>query len=182
MILMGQVVIMWVKVEMSGKKWSAGIYRRSAYQGETEQMFLGRYEHTIDEKGRLIIPVRYREGLKNGAYITQGFEKNLVVHTPLTFNKLYEELNQTNLVDPNARLLKRLILSYAEKIELDRVGRFLIPHFLRETAQLKSAVVLVGMGDYFEIWSPDLWEQQQNQMQNADLTSERFAAFKLSTR
>jgi MraZ protein len=145
-------------------------------------MFLGRYEHTIDDKGRLIVPVRYRDDLKNGAYVTQGFEKNLVVHTQLTFNKLYEELNQTNLADPYARQLKRLILSNAEKVELDRVGRILIPQFLREVAQIRGSVLLVGVGDSFEIWSMDLWKEEQARLQETERDSDHFAAFNLSTR
>ncbi len=72
-------------------------------------MFLGQYEHTVDTKGRMTIPVRFRELLEEGAYITQGFDLNLVVLTASAFERISEYVNQMSLTDPSARQLKRLI-------------------------------------------------------------------------
>jgi MraZ protein len=145
-------------------------------------MFLGRSEHTIDDKGRLIIPVRFRELLDRGAYVTQGFDRNLMVLTTTGFDQIYTYINQMSLTDPSARQLKRLIFSSAERVETDKVGRILIPQYLRELAQLESDIILVGVGDYFEIWSPVNWQRQNELLQDSEANEHRFAAFNLPTR
>jgi MraZ protein len=145
-------------------------------------MFLGRYEHAIDEKGRLTIPVRYRELLENGAYVLQGFDRNLMVLDASSFEKIYEHINQMSMTDPTARHLKRFIFSAAERAEFDRAGRLLLPQFLRESARLSGAAVLVGVGDYFEIWSPEIWAQQNELLQDVDANTQRFAALELPIR
>ena len=145
-------------------------------------MFLGRYEHTIDEKGRLTIPVRYRDLLVGGAFITQGFDRNLMVLAPASFEHVYEYINQISMTNPEARQLKRLLFSSAERVEVDRVGRILIPQYLREFAQLADQATLVGAGDYFEIWSPADWTRQNEVLQNTEANEHRFAAFNLPTR
>ena len=76
-------------------------------------MFLGQYQHNLDDKGRLMIPARFREMLEGGAYITQGFDKCLMVMTEDYFKQVYERIEAMNLADPTARLLRRLILSIA---------------------------------------------------------------------
>ncbi len=146
-------------------------------------MFLGQYEHSIDEKGRLTIPARYRELLAaEGAYITQGFDRNLMVITTSTFESLSARVNELSLTDQNARLLKRLMFSNAVQAEFDKAGRILIPQFLRQTAVLNNAVMIVGSGDYFEIWSQELWAEQRALLQDVDATAQRFAALDLSLR
>ena len=85
-------------------------------------MFLGQYSHSFDEKGRLTIPVKYREALHAGAYVTQGFDRNLMVWTAASFEQIYAQVNDLSITDPNARLLKRLIFSNAVQVEIDRVG------------------------------------------------------------
>jgi MraZ protein len=144
-------------------------------------MFLGRYQHTIDDKGRLIIPARYRELLERGAFVTQGFECNLMVMTADAFDQLYANVNRMSLTDPTARDLKRFIFSSAEKVEVDKIGRILLPQYLRSLAQLENDVSLVGVGDYFEIWSPALWEQKNTKLQDFEANEKRFAVFDLST-
>lgn len=141
-------------------------------------MFLGQYEHSIDEKGRMIIPSRFREELQDGAYITTGFDRNLMVLTAATFDKLSQRVNQMSLTDPIARQLKRLIFANADRLEVDRAGRALIPGYLRESAELQNAIIVVGAGDYFEVWSPDLWAKQNSLLNEAD--TQRFAALDLS--
>jgi MraZ protein len=145
-------------------------------------MFLGRYEHNIDEKGRLTIPVRYRELLENGAYVTQGFDRNLMVLDAPSFEKMYEHVNQMSMTDPTARQLKRFIFSSAERVDIDRAGRMLLPQFLREAARLNATAMIIGVGDYFEIWSPQNWAQQNDLLQDADANMQRFAALNLPIR
>ncbi|NLG97532.1 MAG: division/cell wall cluster transcriptional repressor MraZ [Chloroflexi bacterium] len=145
-------------------------------------MFLGRYEHAIDEKGRLTIPVRFRELLSNGAYLTQGFDQNLMVLPAPSFELMCDHVNEMSMTDPVARQLKRFIFSSAERLEFDRAGRMLVPQFLREAAQLDGAAVIVGVGDYFEIWSPQNWAKQNELLLNAEANSHLFAELKLPIR
>ena len=144
-------------------------------------MFLGTYEHTIDEKGRLTIPARFRELLSDGAYITRGFDGNLIVWTTSLFQHVSHRLNTMNTAANNTRLLRRLIFGNAEKVEVDKFGRILIQQFLRDAAHLESNAVVVGAGDYFEIWSPEQWADQQTQLIDPAATAERFVALDLST-
>lgn len=157
----------------------ARIARRSVYLRQVEQMFLGRYEHTIDDKGRLTIPARYRELLEDGAYVTQGFEHNLIVHPVASFEEMSAKVNQLAITDPVARQLRRYIFSAAERCEFDKAGRILLPQFLRDMAKLDGSVVLVGAGAYFEIWSASNWTQQNDALQDTDTSAQRFAALSL---
>lgn len=145
-------------------------------------MFLGQYQHTLDDKNRLTVPARFRELLAEGAFVTQGFDRNLMVLTTRAFEQVYERLNAMNMADPAARLLRRLILGNAYQLEIDKSGRVLLPQNLREFASLDGEVVLVGQGDYFEVWSPQAWQEQQQKLADAEANAQRFTALNLSTR
>ena len=142
-------------------------------------MFLGQYQHSIDEKGRLTIPARFRELLDGGAYVTQGLDKCLVVMTSTSFAQTMSDLSSMNMADPNARLLRRVILSNAYPIEVDKSGRMLVPQQLREFAGLNGEAVVAGQGDYFEVWSPAAWDEQMKQIQDTQANYQRFAALNL---
>jgi MraZ protein len=143
-------------------------------------MFLGQFQHSLDEKGRLMIPARYRELLAAGAFITQGFDKCLMVMTDLYFGQVYDRINAMNLADPTARLLRRLILSNAYPIEVDKVGRILVPPNLRHTIELDGEAIVAGQGEYFEVWNPAEWSAQVNQLQDVETNNQRFATLDLS--
>ncbi len=142
-------------------------------------MFLGQYRHTLDEKGRLTIPARFRAGLSGGAYLTQGFDHNLRLLTETAFGAIYERLSQMKTTDPTARELRRLIFATATQVELDRVGRILIPQFLRDVASLESDAVIVGVGEAIEVWSTAAWEGQVTRLGDVDANSQRFAELDL---
>jgi MraZ protein len=144
-------------------------------------MFLGQFQHNLDEKGRLMIPARYRELLAAGAYITQGFDKCLMVMTDLNFRQVYERINAMNLADPTARLLRRLILSNAYAIEVDKVGRILVPQNLRQGIALENEAIVAGQGEYFEVWNPVDWNEQMDQLQDIETNNQRFATLNLSS-
>lgn len=143
-------------------------------------MFLGQYQHNLDSKDRLTIPVRFREFLEEGGYVAQGFDRNLLILPEKEFNRITERVRQMSMTDPQTRLLRRKIFSTAMRVELDKAGRILIPEFLREFAELQVEVILVGAGEYIEIWKPDLWEAQQIELKDAETNAERFSAFDLS--
>ncbi|HVN54072.1 MAG TPA: division/cell wall cluster transcriptional repressor MraZ [Anaerolineaceae bacterium] len=163
-------------------KWDAGQNRRSGLKDEVELMFLGQYVHSFDDKSRLTVPARYRELIADGAFVVQGLDRNLMVLTPAAFEIIYQRIMAMNLTDPTARLLRRVILGNASQLDVDKSGRILIPQQLREFAGLDGEAVLVGQGDYFEIWAPKLWQQQVNQVQDAEANTQRFAALDLKTR
>jgi MraZ protein len=143
-------------------------------------MFLSQFQHNLDEKGRLMIPVRYRELLAAGAFITQGFDKCLMVMTEVYFKQVYDRINAMNLADPTARLLRRLILSNAYPVEVDKVGRILVPQNLRQVITLESEAIVAGQGEYFEVWTPAAWNEQMNQLQDIETNNQRFATLDLS--
>lgn len=143
-------------------------------------MFLGQFAHNIDVKGRLTVPVRFRASLAAGAFVTQGFERNLMVYTTDSFERLAKRANVLSSTDPEARAVRRMIFGGATEVSLDSVGRILIPPFLREFAQLKDEVTVVGVGEYFEIWSTEAWLKELASVTDAESNSRRFAAFDLS--
>jgi MraZ protein len=145
-------------------------------------MFLNQYQHCFDDKGRLTIPAKLRELPETGAYVVQGLDRNLMVLPPDVFQVLYDRLMGMSLTNPAARQLRHIILGNALPVVPDGAGRILLSANLREYANLKDNVVFVGQGDYFEIWSPELWNEQEAQLSDAETNAQRFAALNLSTR
>lgn len=144
-------------------------------------MFLGQFYHNLDDKGRLMIPARYRDLLAAGAFITQGFDKCLMVMTDAYFKEVYERINNMNMADASARMLRRLILSNAYAVEVDKVGRILVPQNLREFLGVASGELTVaGQGDYFEVWTPADWKMQMDKLQDVEANQQRFATLDLS--
>jgi MraZ protein len=144
-------------------------------------MFLGQYQHSLDEKGRLMVPARFRELLEGGAFITQGFDRCLMVMAEAYFEQVYERVNGMNLADPTARLLRRLIFANAYPVEIDKVGRILVPQTLRQFVGLNGDAIVAGQGDYFEVWTPAAWNEQVAQIQNTEANSQRFVTLNLSS-
>jgi len=137
-------------------------------------MFFGQFDHNLDDKGRLTIPSQYRDLLEVRAYITQGFDDNLMVIQGEEFDSLYHKIKSMNVADSHARDLSRMLFGNAVKLEMDKAGRVLIPPFLREAANLTTAVKLVGMGPYFEIWSMDNWGAKAAIMNDGAERADRF--------
>jgi MraZ protein len=171
---------MWEKVVESGK--DAG--RSGVHQliGIIAQMFLGQFQHSLDDKGRLMIPARYRDLLAAGAFITQGFDRCLMVMTDTYFQDVYARISSMNMADPAARMLRRLILSNAYSVEVDKVGRILVPQNLREFLAVSSGeLILAGQGEYFEVWTPAEWKTQMDKLQDVEANEQRFATLDFSS-
>ena len=145
-------------------------------------MFLGKHSSKLDKYNRLSTPSQFREELSNRSYITQGFDRNLLVLTRDAFQEIYRRVVSLNIADPLARILLRLILGTAHEVHLDKNGHLPIPDELKEFANLHEDVLLVGQGDYFEIWSADLWNNQETQLKDADTNSSRFSKLTVATR
>ncbi len=142
-------------------------------------MFLGEYAHTLDTKGRLTVPVKFREALASGAVVTRGYDKNLHLYTREAFEALTQQLRALSPTDPNHRALLRLQFSGANEADIDAQGRILLPGFLREYAALTGECLVVGVGEYVEIWSRAGWDEQLAVINNAGLNAERFAGIPL---
>lgn len=120
-------------------------------------MFMGEYNHTIDAKGRLIIPSKFREALGSEFVITKGLDGCLFVFPMKEWEAFEEKLRGLPLIDKNARKFSRFFLAGASTCELDKQGRILVPDTLREFAQMDKEVVLTGMLDRIEVWSKEQW-------------------------
>ena len=144
-------------------------------------MFLGQFQHNLDDKGRLMVPARYRDLLAAGAFITQGFDKCLMVMTDAHFKEVYNIINSMNMADLAARELRRMILSNAYPVDVDKVGRILVPQNLREFLGISSGELTVaGQGEYFEVWTPAEWKTQMDKLQDVEANAQRFATLNLS--
>jgi len=170
-------------VGKSGRKWrtSAGGPGVRLLKGDVELMFLGQFQHNLDEKGRLMIPAPFRQSLEGGAFITQGFDRCLMVMTETYFQQVYEILNNMNIADKNARLLRRMILSNAYHFELDKVGRVLVPQNLRQFVGFDGEAIVAGQGEYFEVWTPTEWNGQMDAIHDTEANDQRFSTLNLSS-
>lgn len=122
-------------------------------------MFMGEYSHTLDPKGRMIIPAKFREALGDKCVITRSLDQCLCLYAMEDWEKFVARLSSIPYNVRKQRQLVRFFLSGANEAEPDRQGRILIPANLREAAGIDRDVVLVGVGSRIEIWSKSLWEQ-----------------------
>jgi MraZ protein len=138
-------------------------------------MFMGEYGHTIDAKGRIIVPVKLRESLGDNFIITKGLDNCLFVYTNEEWQRFEEKLKTLPLTNKNARTFTRFFLAGAADVELDKQGRILIPSVLREFASLQKDVVFVGVGSRIEIWSKESWNDSiSNYDDNMDEVAENM--------
>lgn len=129
----------------SGEKWGM-------------KMFIGEYHHTIDEKGRIIIPSKFREELGDSFIITRGIENCLFVYSLDNFKKITDKLMSLPFTKKDARNFSRFFMSGATNAELDKQGRVNVTAPLVNYANLKKDCVIIGTGDRLEIWSQEGWE------------------------
>ncbi len=121
-------------------------------------MFLGEFNYTIDHKKRLAIPVKFRGELGKKAIITRGIDNCLVLYSSDEWQKLAEKLGNLPSAQNEARGFARLMLSGAAEVNFDKLGRILIPDYLKEYAQLKKNIVIIGIYNRIEIWSGENWQ------------------------
>ncbi len=122
-------------------------------------MFMGEYNHTVDAKGRLIVPSRFREQLGEEFVVTKGLDGCLFVYENTEWKALEEKLHALPLTNANARKFSRFFLAGATTCEVDKQGRILLPAVLREFAKIDKDAVLVGVGSRIEIWSREVWNE-----------------------
>ncbi|MCI8297335.1 MAG: division/cell wall cluster transcriptional repressor MraZ [Lachnospiraceae bacterium] len=120
-------------------------------------MFMGEYNHTVDAKGRLIVPSKFREQLGDEFVVTKGLDGCLFVYENTEWKVLEEKLHTLPLTNANARKFSRFFLAGATSCEVDKQGRILLPQILRDFAGIEKEAVLVGVGSRIEIWSRERW-------------------------
>ncbi len=125
-------------------------------------MFMGEYSHTIDTKGRLIIPAKFRELLGEEFVLTKGLDGCLSIYPMEEWKSFEEKLKSLPLTNKNARKFSRFFVSGATVCELDKQGRILVPSTLREFAGLEKDVVLTGSLNRIEIWSKTKWTENSD--------------------
>lgn len=121
-------------------------------------MFIGEYHHTIDDKGRLAVPMKFREALARGAVVTRGLDSSLFLLPLEEWGKLAEKMANLPLGQANSRAFARLMLAGAMDVTLDRQGRCVVPEYLRDYAGLRKDVAIVGIQSRLEIWDAETWK------------------------
>jgi transcriptional regulator MraZ len=122
-------------------------------------MFIGEYQHNIDEKGRLAIPAKFRVKLEKGAVVTRGLDNCLFLYTAEEWQKLAQKLATLPISKANTRAFARLMLAGAMDVQLDKQGRIVLPEYLRKYASLKKKSVVTGLYNRLEIWDDATWSK-----------------------
>jgi MraZ protein len=140
-------------------------------------MFIGEYHHSLDDKGRVQVPVKFRADLAKGAVVTRGLDNCLFIYTKKEWTILAEKLARLPIAQANSRAFSRLMLAGAMELELDRQGRAVLPEYLRKFASLTSKVVIAGLYNRLELWNKDAWEKYRSgtERQSGDI-AEALAA------
>jgi len=128
-------------------------------EGGGEAVFMGEYLHTIDNKGRLIFPAKFREELGEKFIATKGLDNCLFVYSPAEWAILENKLKQLPLAKPEARAFVRFFFAGAAELEADKQGRVLLPAPLRDHARLDKDVVIIGVSTRIEIWGKEAWDE-----------------------
>ena len=143
-------------------------------------MFIGGYSTQINTSNQLSLPAHYSAPLMEGAFITQGFDHNLLVLKSSAFETLVYHIQGLNMADPLVRLLFRLIMSRAVPVQPNDTGKIEIPAHLAEFAGLQGETVVIGQGEYIEIWATETWKKQENNLNDSTANSYRFKDLKVS--
>jgi len=128
-------------------------------------MFIGEYNHSLDTKGRVALPSKFRKELKGGAVVTKGLDNCLVVYSKAEWKELATKLASLPISQSNTRAFSRLMLAGAMDVELDKQGRIVLPEYLRKYAELGKKVIIAGLFNRLEIWEEAKWEKYRSDME-----------------
>jgi MraZ protein len=124
-------------------------------------MFLGEYQYKVDAKGRVPLPPKYREKLKDGVVLTEGPERCIVAYSPAEWDKLAANLPGGSMVPNKMRRLQRAVFASAYAMEPDGQGRIALPQILRDRAGIRDEAVIAGVNTYFELWNTEQWQAEK---------------------
>ena len=123
-------------------------------------MLMGSYNHTIDDKGRVIMPAKFREELGDSVVITRGLDRCLYVYTKEGWEVFCDKLNSLPLTEARTRNLRLFLLSGANPCDLDKQGRIIVPQSLRDDYLTEKEITLVGNGEHIEMWTTTDWKER----------------------
>jgi MraZ protein len=136
--------------------------------GVARQVFTGEYRHTVDEKGRIAVPSKFRSQLADGAVISRWLEQCLAIHTRAGWDQLANKVAGLPITDAGSRLFQRFIFAGAFEADLDRQGRVVVPAYLRDDIGLAGEAVIVGSRDHAEIWAPARWDDYRRGLEDPE--------------
>ncbi len=144
-------------------------------------MFLGEFAHTLDSKGRLTIPAKFREQLDGGLVVTRSpMDRCLLVFPMPEWEKIAAKVSALPLADPRSAQLRRAFFSAAEDLTPDRQGRILLSQRLREFAQIEADIIVAGVNTFVELWRPTLWDEKVLQpLDSGEFDQDFFAALNI---
>ena len=138
-------------------------------------MFIGEYQHILDEKKRLAVPAKFRKSFHSGIVLTRGLDGCLFAYTAKEWRKIAEKLGSLPVGERDTRSFIRMVLAGAVDGKLDSQGRILIPGYLKKYANLKKEVVVAGLFNRLEIWDKELWDSyKKNAERNQDEIAEQL--------
>jgi MraZ protein len=138
-------------------------------------VFTGEYRHSVDEKGRIAIPSRFRVQLEEGAFVSRWIDVCLAIFPKGDWDALAEKVAALPLADASSRTFQRFIFAGAFEIELDRQGRVVLPASLRGFAGLEGEAVIVGSRDHAEIWAPARWEEYRRELESPEALAKHLS-------
>jgi MraZ protein len=137
-------------------------------------VFTGEYRHTVDGKGRIAVPVKFRAQLDPGSMVSGWLDDCLAIHPKAGWDALAAKVAALQITDPQSRRFQRFVFSQATEAEMDRQGRLLLPAFLRESIGLGQDAVIVGSRDHAEIWAPDRWDSYRRALDDPQELARAF--------
>lgn len=138
-------------------------------------MFIGEYQHTLDDKKRISLPSKFRKELGKTVILTRGLDNCLFLYSQSQWEKISEKLSELSIGRADSRGFNRFMLSGAIDLSVDGAGRILIPDVLKDFAHLKSKVVLAGVGNRVELWNGKLWDDYKRRIEKqADVLAEKL--------
>ena len=140
----------------------SGDKSQELWMTQRPNMFIGEYHHTIDEKGRVAIPVKFRTALKQGSVVTRGLDHCLAVYPKKEWDQLAARLAAMPIANANSRAFARFMLAGAMELEFDSQGRALLPDYLRQYASIGKKAVVAGLSNRLEIWDDSAWEKYRS--------------------
>ena len=143
-------------------------------------MFIGKSLLRLSETRQITLPPNFSAGMSDPIYLTQGFDRNLLLLPQETFKTLFSHLKETSISDPLARLMSRLFFGAAVEIVMDRSAHIEIPLVLSNYAGIREEILVIGMGNFLEIWSPEFWSKEEENLNDFQSNAHRFDKFDIS--